>query len=332
VTIALAHGGAWAIIGQQLAEATVGAALLWFASPWRPSLSFSRAALRRMWGFSGWLVGHRLLFYVHRNADNILIGRFVGAAALGAYTIAYNVMLVPFSRIAGPVQRVLWPAFAEMQDDTSRIVAGWVRVTRVVAAVAVPALVGLVVVAPDFVDVVLGQRWAEAAPLIQALAWVGILQAIQVLNVDILQARGKTQLVFRYMVIFTCAHVTAFAIGLHWGVLGVAIGYAISSTFIEPILTYLTARELGVSFWTMPRALSGVAQASALMAGATFAAHELLVQAEVGQLARLALTIVVGVVAYALAALWRIPELRAEVRGAVSELRPPVVTVASEAS
>ncbi|WCB95814.1 Lipopolysaccharide biosynthesis protein WzxC [Baekduia alba] len=335
VTIALNGGGAWAIIGQQLAEATVGAALLWFASSWRPSLTFSRAALRRMWGFSGWLVGHRLLFYVHRNADNILIGRFVGAAALGAYTIAYNVMLVPFSRIAGPIQRVLWPAFAEMQDDPARIVAGWVRVTRVLAAAAVPALVGLVVVAPDFVAVVLGARWAEAAPLIQALAWVGILQTIQVLNIDILQARARTQLVFRYMVIFTCGHIMAFAIGLHWGVLGVAIAYAISSTFIEPILTYLTSRELGVSFWTIPRALWGVAQASALMAAATVAAHELLIGTAVGQLARLALTIAVGMLAYALAAWWRIPELRTEVQGALSEVRSgrgPVVVVAPEPS
>lgn len=332
ITIALADKGAWAIIGQQLGEATTGALLLWRASPWRPRARFSRDALRRMWGFSGWLVGHRLLFYVHRNADNILVGRFVGAAALGAYTIAYNVMLVPFSRIAGPIQRVLWPAFAELQDDAARIVAGWVRVTRILAAVVVPALVGLVVVAPDFVDVVLGERWHEAAPLIQALAWVGVLQAIQVLNVDILQARGRTQLVFRYMVVFTFAHVTAFAIGLHWGVLGVAIGYAVSSTFVEPVLTYLTARELGVPFLTVPRALVGVAQANALMAAAAVLAHELLVHADVGQLGRLVLTIAVGVAVYVPAALWRIPELRTEVRGALREVRRPVVVAQPEAS
>ena len=55
-----------------------------------------------------------------------------------------------------------------------------------------PALVGIVVVAPDFVAVVLGDKWAAAAPMIQVLAWVGIVQSLQSLNIDVLQARGQT--------------------------------------------------------------------------------------------------------------------------------------------
>ncbi len=327
IAIALNDGGAWAIIGQQLAEASCGAVALWFASPWRPSLRASRESLRRLWAFSGWLVGHRLLYYVHRNADNILIGRFVGASALGAYTIAYNVMLVPFSRIAGPIQRVLWPAFAEMQAEPERIVAGWVRVTRILGAIAIPALAGLVVVAPDFVDVVLGQRWHEAAPLIQALAWVGVLQAIQVLNVDILQARGRTSVLFRYMVGFTIAHVIAFVIGLQWGVLGVAIAYAVSSTFVEPVLTYLTARELHVSPWLIPRALLGVAQATVLMVVVVAGTRLLLTDAGTAQLVRLMTCVAAGGVTYALAAWWRVPELRDEARTVLRHLRPAPAVV-----
>jgi O-antigen/teichoic acid export membrane protein len=331
ITVALNDGGPWAIIAQQLAEASCGAVVLWFASPWRPRLRGSRESLRRLWAFSGWLVGHRLLYYVHRNADNILIGRFVGASALGAYTIAYNVMLVPFSRIAGPIQRVLWPAFAEMQDDPERIVAGWIRVTRILGAIAIPALAGLVVVAPDFIDVVLGERWHEAAPLVQALAWVGVLQAIQVLNVDILQARGRTSLLFRYMLGFTIAHVIAFLIGLHWGVLGVAIAYAVSSTLVEPVLTYLTARELRVSPWLVPRALLGVAQATVLMVAAVVGVRLLLIDAGAGQLARLVLCVAAGALTYALAAWWRVPELRTEARAVLGHLRPapPVVPKAA---
>jgi O-antigen/teichoic acid export membrane protein len=331
ITVAVNDGGPWSIIAQQLAEATFGAAMLWFASPWRPSLRFSRESLRRLWSFSGWLVGHRLLFYVHRNADNILIGRFVGPAALGAYTIAYNVMLVPFSRIAGPIQRVLWPAFAEMQHEPERIVAGWVRVTRILGAVAVPALAGLVVVAPDFIDVVLGERWHEAAPLVQALAWVGVLQAVQVLNVDILQARGRTSLLFRYMLGFTAAHLVAFVIGLHWGVLGVAIAYAVSSTLVEPVLTVLTARELGVSAWVIPRALLGVAQATVLMVLSVAIVHAGLVEAGFAPAGRLVLSVLTGAVVYALAALWRVPELRAEAMSALRHVRP-VTVPASEVS
>ena len=317
IAVALRSHGPWAIIAQNLAETTVSSIALWFSSSWRPRLRFSPASLRSLWGFSGWLVGHRLLYYLHRHADNILVGRFVGAGALGAYTLAYNVMLVPFSRIAGPVQRVLWPAFAEIQNDRARIAAGWVRVTRVLGAVAIPALLGLVVVAPDFVHVVLGERWASTATLIQILSWVGMMQAIQILNVDILQALDRTSTVFRYTICYCTAHITAFAIGLHWGVVGVATAYAISSTFVEPALTWLTSRALGVSFWTVPRALFGVAQAGVLMAATVLVTRLLLIDAGAGALARLVVCVATGVIVYGVLCVWRVPELRAEVRAAL---------------
>lgn len=320
ISVAVAHQGAWAIIIQQLAEATVSAALLWVASPWRPELRYSRSSLRSLWGFSGWLVGNRLLYYLNRNGQNIVVGRFAGAAALGAYTIASNVILAPFSRIAGPIQRVLWPAFAEIQDDTERIAAGWARVTRVLGAIAIPALVGLIIVAPDFVKIFLGPRWHSATPIIQALAWIGILQAVQVVNVDILQARNRTSLVFHYMLFFCVANLAAFSVGLHWGVLGAAIAYAISSTFVEPVLSVLTARELGISPLRIAKALLGVVQATALMAAAVVGVRLLLAGASPAP--RLAACVLAGGIVYGAACIWRVPELRAEVRGAMREVRP----------
>ena len=157
VALAAAGTGPWAIIGQQLATAVITSALMWRASSWRPRLIFSGASLRDLGGFSAYLMGHRLLFYVHQNADRFIIGRFIGTAALGAYAVAYNVMLAPAARIGGPLQRVLAPAFSRMQDEPARIAAAWARVTRILATIVLPSLAGLVVVAPDFVPVVLGE-------------------------------------------------------------------------------------------------------------------------------------------------------------------------------
>jgi O-antigen/teichoic acid export membrane protein len=137
VVLAALGTGAWAIIGQQLVTATLTSALMWRASSWRPQLRFSRASLMDLGGFSAFLVGHRLLYYVHQNADRFIIGRFLGAPALGSYAVAYNVMLQPVARIASPVQRVLAPAFARMQDEPERIAAAWARAARLVGMLAV---------------------------------------------------------------------------------------------------------------------------------------------------------------------------------------------------
>src|SRR4051812_26677465 len=265
ITAAALGAGAWAIILQSLTLSVLSSAMLWLMSPWRPRLRFSRTSLRDAASFSGYIFGHRLLYYLHRNSDNLLIGRVVGAASLGAYAIAYNVILVPFSRIASPIQDVLFPAFSRIQGDRDRIAVGWLRVTRAVAAVTVPMLVGLAIVADDFVAVVLGPKWHAAALVIQVLAWVGILQSLQGLNTGILEALGRARTIFRYTVVFFVAHLIAFVVGVQWGIVGVAVGYTISTTIIEPAYLWLTARAVGISPWMFLQSVAGVFEASALM-------------------------------------------------------------------
>jgi O-antigen/teichoic acid export membrane protein len=315
VIVAVKTQSAWAIIAQEVAYSIVSAVLLWKFGTWRPKFSASMASLRSLAGFSGYLVGHRLLWYAHRNADNILIGRFVGAAALGAYSIAYNIMLVPISRLGGPLQKVLGPALSRMQDEPQRVADAWVRVVRLVSLLTVPALGGLIVVAPDFVQVVLGEKWHAAIPLIQILAVVGILQALQAVSTDILQARGRTRTIFRFSLLFTGAHTVAFVIGLHWGVVGVAAGYAISSILVEPIYLWLTARSIGITPMPVLRAVRGAFEASLVMAAVVFAAREGLVELGVGSFGRLVLLILVGILVYVPASLWRSPEAWRDVRG-----------------
>jgi O-antigen/teichoic acid export membrane protein len=311
IAIAWAGGGPWALIGQQVTAAAVATALVWRVSDWRPSLRVSRRSLRDLSSFSGRVFGTRLLFYANRNADNVLIGRFIGAGALGSYTIAYNIMLLPSNQIAVPVQEVLYPAFSRMQGDPGRMAAAWLAVNRIVGAITLPALAGMAVVAPDFVEVVLGPKWHSAARVIQVLAWVGMMQSLQSLNSSVLQARDRTQDLIRYAVVVCTASLAAFVIGLHWGLIGVAVAYAVSSTLVEPYYTWLTARSLAISVLEFPRALAGVAQATAGMAAAVYAARIGLVDAGVSPAARLALLIVIGGIIYAPLAYWRVPELRA---------------------
>lgn len=323
VVLAVAGAGPWAIIGQQLVTAGATSALMWRASSWRPKWLFSRASARDLGGFSSYLVGHRLLFYVHQNADNLLIGRFLGATALGAYAIAYNVMLQPASRIAGPVQRVLSPAFARMQDEPQRIAAAWARATRLVGAISIPALAGIVVVAPFFVPVVLGDQWDAAIPVIQILAWVGMLQSVQAVNVDILIARDRPATLFRYMIAFCCIHLIAFVIGLQWGIVGVAAAYAVSSTLIEPVLTVLTGRALHVSPLIFVRSLFGVAQAVAVMVVALLWARSGLVAAGASPALCLVALIVLGALVYLPMCAWRAPEVLRDLRSLMGRARKP---------
>jgi O-antigen/teichoic acid export membrane protein len=311
IVVAAAGGGAWALIAQHVIASSVATVLVWRASSWRPRFGFSTQSLRKLGSFSGRVLGTRLLFYANRNADNLLIGRFVGSSALGAYTIAYNIMLLPSNQVAAPVQEVLYPAFSRLQQDRERIAQVWLAVNRIVGAITLPALAGMIVVAPDFVHVVLGAKWHSAVAVIQILAWVGMLQSLQSLNSSVLQACDRTQDLLRYAIIVCSASLTAFAIGLQWGLVGVAVAYAISSTVVEPYYTWLTARALGISALKLPAALAGVAGATACMGAAVFGLRLALVHAGAPPALRLVVLALAGTALYAALVLWRVPEVRA---------------------
>jgi O-antigen/teichoic acid export membrane protein len=320
--------GAWAIILQQLTVTCVSTALLWQFTRWRPRFIYSLESLRKLGGFSANVFGTRVLFYVNRNADNLLIGRFIGPAALGVYSVSYNVMLVPFDRIASPIQEVLYPAFSKLQDNADRLGEAWLRVNRLVGAISIPALAGLVAVAPDFIPIVLGSKWEGAVRVIQILAWVGLLQSLQRLNSSILMARDRTGTLLGYSVVVVVTSLAGFVGGLHWGIVGVATGFAITSTFVEPYYTWLTGRSIGLSLTAFLRNLSGIAQASAGMVVAVVAVRLLAEHAGVGQTERLLAAIATGLVTYPLLCAWRAPEVLAEIRGLRSRRKPTEAALA----
>jgi O-antigen/teichoic acid export membrane protein len=317
VTVALGGFGAWAIVAQQLAEAATSTTLLWFVTPWRPSATFSLASLRRLGGFAGNVFTENLLYQIGRNLGTLIIGRVLGAASLGTYALATNIILVPFARIAAPLQQVFFPAFSRINDDPGRMADMWLRATRLVGAISVPALVGLFIVAPDFVQVVLGSKWSEATPVIQILAWVGLIQSLQTLNGEVLLALNRSGTLLRFTMLWFVGAVVAVVVGLRWGILGVASCYLVVTLLLEPLRTYLTTRALSISFWAFPSSFFGIAQATTIMAAILLPLGAALTAASVSDAARLFLLIVVGALVYAVACMWRAPEVPGEIRRAL---------------
>ena len=131
ISVAVAGFGAWAIIAQQLGVAAMSSLLLFVFSPWRPGLRFSRSAVRRLGGFGANVFGARFLFYLNRNVDNILIGRFIGPSALGRVCrlVQRDADAVQPDR-RHPCQEVMLPALARSQAEPARLASMWLRANR----------------------------------------------------------------------------------------------------------------------------------------------------------------------------------------------------------
>jgi O-antigen/teichoic acid export membrane protein len=298
LALALAGAGAWAIVAQPVAGEAIGLVLIWSLSSWRPRWTFSAASLHHLGSFSAKVLAARFFGYLNLNADNLLIGRFLGSRALGIYSVAYNVMFAPMIRFTMPVQQVLFPAFSRLQDDPVRLGRAWLRGNRLAAAITLPAFLGMAVVAPDFVPVVLGRRWEDAVPVLQFLCFAGAVLSFQPFNWSVLQARDRSGTLLTFMAISTIVIVGAFAVGLHWGIVGVAALYFAARTILLPPYTWLTCRVVECSPVEFLRSLARVVEGSIVMAGVVFALRALLEDQGVPAAARLALLVPFGIVVY----------------------------------
>ena len=312
IALAALGYGPWAIIAQSLAISGISTVLLWRSSPWRPHFVFSIASLKHLLGYGSPIFGSDFVRYLERNADNFIVGRYRGPAQLGAYSVAYNVMLIPLLRLVTPVQQVFFPALSRMQQRNEQAEA-WLRMTRVLAAIVVPGLLGLVVVAHDFVVVILGEKWQAAIPVLQVLAWVGILLSLSSQATTLFQVVGRTGIIFRLSIASAVISTGAFAIGVHWGIVGVAVGYAIAKTLLTPFYIVLAGRAVSVSIVDFCRALSGVVQAAAAMALIVLGVRLALTDRFPDGLS-LVVLVAVGVVTYIPLCRWRAPEVAPEIR------------------
>ena len=198
----------------------------------------------------------------------------------------------------------------------------WIRATRIVAAISIPSLIGIAIVASDFVEVVLGPRWSDAAPVIQILAVVGILQSLHTLNAEVFLALGRAGTFLGYTLLWAAATLIAVVVGVQGDIVTVAACYAVATILVEPVQAYLTTRVLGIPLWRYVRSLSGVAQASALMAIALIGGREALQAAGLSAPARLVVLLLVGAAVYLGASWWRAPEVTREIAGVIARRRP----------
>ena len=314
--------GPWAIVGNSLAASAASTFLLWRLSPWRPKMIFSRAHLGHLGGFGLRLFGVRVLNYANLNADNALIGRFAGASALGVYSLAYNIMFTPLVRIANPIAGVVYPALARMQDDLPRMRAAWLRSKRLSASLLAPAFLMMAVTAPDLIRTLVGSKWDAAVPVVQLLAMAGVAHSLVTLNWTVLQATGRVSLELRLDAVLTIATVGAFAIGVHWGAVGVAASYALVKWPTVLVDTWITTRVMRFSLVeallaggsTLPLALAAAAGSYGLRIG--------LVHLGVGVAGRLFAVGGFGIVVYLVLVVLAAPDLAAEARSIVARRRP----------
>jgi PST family polysaccharide transporter len=266
IALAVAGAGVWSLVGQSLAATIARAALLWREARWKPMFRCRWEHIRELAGFSSNALGFSAVNYWLRNGDNLLVGKYLGASALGVYARCYSLMLLPLSNVSRSLADVLFPTFSRIQDDRPRVASAYLRGTQAVAAITVPMMTGLCILSDPFVRAVYGQAWLPMIPILRVLCPVGAVQSIVTLNGTLYLSQGRSG---RQLVVGTIVGVMglgAIALGLRHGLIGVAGYYAIFSLVVFLPSIQFAVSVVGLSALGVMRNLRNVMICSAVMA------------------------------------------------------------------
>jgi O-antigen/teichoic acid export membrane protein len=299
VGLALYGAGVWSLVAQSLTVALVGSVLSFWIVDWRPKWIWKRSALRDLAGYGAGLTGFNVINYWARSADNLLIGRFMGADALGLYSRAYSLMLLPLNHIISVLAPAMFPALASIQYDTERVRRAYLRAMRLISFLSFPLMLGLIVVAEPFVLGLLGSQWAGVIPLIQILAVVGMTQSLCNPTGWIYTSQGRTDWMFWWGIGGSSTLVVSIVVGVVLGsVESVAWAYMIGNLIITIPCIAIPGRLIDMRVRDVLRTVTGNLTCAASMALAVWGVH-LLLPGHLDSLAELGILVLAGVITYA---------------------------------
>lgn len=314
IALALLGLGVWSMVWGNLAGVVVGSVVAWVASGWAPSAQFRLADLRAIAGFSLHTAAYNVTTFALENTDKILVGRLLGTAPLGIYTLAQRTISYPLESISRVLMQVLFPAFARAQDDHEVLRKGYSRAAGAVAFVTLPVMVGVAVTAEPLVRAVLGPQWTELIPLLWFMAPAGALGALLSCVNTLYSAKGRADWMFRWGLASGAFTLTAFAVGLQWGLQGLAIAYLAVMVVQVPVGYAIVLRLIDMPLQAMARTLAPYFAMTAAMALASAATVRLLDSTGATPWAQLGAAAGVGAIVYGGLALWIRPAALRDVR------------------
>jgi len=232
IAMALKGYGVWSLVAQTIMAELCMTICLWISSDWRPSRCFSGSEIKSISAYSLNLTGYSIFNYFNRNADYIIIGRYLGAQDLGYYTLAYRLMLYPLQSVSSVIGRVLFPIFSQIQNDNERFRKVYLKICFSIALITFPMMTGLWIVSDSFIHSIFGEKWHTVIPLLLILAPVGMAQSVGTTVGLIYTAKGKTDWMLWWSIASGTFATICFIVGVRWGIIGVAWAYCFASLIV----------------------------------------------------------------------------------------------------
>ena len=231
--------GYWSLIFNSIANIIISTVGMWIACRWIPGLPIRNVGIGNMIRFGADLVGFNVVNYFSRNLDNVLIGRYRGSEAIGLYSKAYQLLMMPITNLRDPMTNVAMPALSRLQHEPEQFKTYYLKCVSLLAVVSMPLVIFMFTCSDQLITLLLGSKWLGASGIFKILSVVALLQPVSSTGGMVIVSVGRSRDYFIIGAINAIIVSCSFVVGLAWGPKGVASAYALSSyLMLLPNLRY----------------------------------------------------------------------------------------------
>lgn len=194
ITLAFNGMGYWALVTQQLVYTGLQSLGKYFLMPFRPSLDIDFTPVRKMFGFSCKILITNIISQVSQNILTVIFGRIFPVKTVGNFTQGWKWNNMASSFVSGMLAQVAQPVFASIQHEENRQLHILRKMTRFTAFLVFPAMFGLVIIAPEFIVLLISDKWIDSVPILQILCISGAFIPIYLPMQQLIVSQGRSDI------------------------------------------------------------------------------------------------------------------------------------------
>lgn len=203
ITLALMGFGVWSLVFNSVAAACVSIPLFLITTRWLPGLNWDRQAFMDIFSFGMFTAGTSIVGVLLSNFDYLLVGKFVSAAALGTYTMAFILTDTVRSQIMSVVNSVMYPVYSQSQGDLPLLREYYLNVVKLNSLIVFPVMGVLLIYADPLIPTIFGDKWTPSVLPAQILAVSVMVHMMANSNTILIRGVGRADMEFKLQMIKT---------------------------------------------------------------------------------------------------------------------------------
>lgn len=241
--------GVWSLVYSAIFKNVISTIQYWFYSDWRPSFIFNKIKFRYHFSFGIRITASALLDVVFSNLFTIIIGKKFSSVELGYYDRADGLKQLPINNIAATLNRVAFPLFAKISHDNERLKNVYQEMLKLVIFVIAPIIGIMIIEALPLIRFLLTEKWLPAVPYFQILSLAGLLYPIHAYNLNILNAKGRSDLFLKLEILKKLLVIIIILLMIPFGMYGLVWAQVILSVMALFINTFFTGKFLNYNIF-----------------------------------------------------------------------------------